>query len=84
MVKLSSGREVETKLLNRRERRRVQDWLMESNQKIGSFFSMEKMLDIFELGTGLKTYEDWTDEEINECASLILQENFATELDKKK
>lgn len=86
MVKLKSGKEVETKLLTLRQRARIKDMSVAANNKMGVVWSFENNLDLVLMATGLKEVElnDWSEEEIDEVAAHIFSENFPTELDKKK
>ena len=86
MVKLKSGKEVETKLLTLRQRARIKDMSVAANNKMGVVWSFENNLDLVLMATGLKEVElnDWSEEEIDETAAYIFTENFPTELNKKK
>jgi len=86
LVKLKSGKEVETKLLTLRQRARIKDMSVAANNKMGVVWSFENNLDLVLMATGLKEVElnDWSEEEIDEVAAHIFSENFPTELDKKK
>ena len=86
MVKLKSGRDVETTLLTLRQRAKIKDMSVAANNKMGVVWSFENNIDLVLIATGLKESEltDWSEEDIDELAAHIFTENFPSELDKKK
>ncbi len=86
MIKLKSGKEIETNLLTLRQRAKIKDMSVAASNKMGVVWSFENNIDLVLIATGLKETDlnEWTEEEVDELAAHIFTENFPSELDKKK
>ncbi len=87
-VKLKSGREVELKPMTIRQKFQLRSKALEIYEKKGISFDPETSLDLVITCTGFSDEEldkqGWTVSEVDECASIILQDSQLSETDKKK